>query len=95
MRHLSTLILVAVLSLASSSAEAACAPRDVVVKSLARDFGEYPTFVGVQKDGNSLIEFFVSEDGSWTLIESFADGKSCGRASGPSWVQLPSDEPST
>ncbi|HEX9645999.1 MAG TPA: hypothetical protein VGB88_00780 [Alphaproteobacteria bacterium] len=81
------------LALAAAPAEAGCAPREVVVKALERDYGEYATFVGVQRDGGSLIEVFVSDDGSWTVIESFADGRACSRAFGESWVHLPKAGP--
>ena len=94
MRLVSALILIATVGLTASSAQAACAPRDAVVKSLARDFAEYPTFVAIQNDGNSLLEFFVSEEGTWTVIESYADGRACSRASGTGWMQVPSEEPS-
>lgn len=96
MRPVSALVLIAALGLMATSAEAeaACAPRDVVVDSLARDFGEHPTFAGVQNDGKSVLEFFVSEEGTWTVVETYADGRACSRASGASWVQLPIDEPS-
>ena len=93
MRMLWVLLFTATSSLTALPARAGCAPRDVVVKALERDYGERATFVGVQEHGNSVIEIFVNEDGGWTVIESFADGRACSRAYGKSWVRMPKDEP--
>lgn len=40
-----------------------------------------------------MIEIFDNEDGGWTAIESFADGRACSRAYGTSWVRRPKDGP--
>ena len=93
MRKVWGLGLATLLGLVAARTEAGCAPREAVVEALERDYGEYATFVGVQRDGGSLIEVFVSDDGSWTVIESFADGRACSRAFGESWVHVPKAAP--
>jgi hypothetical protein len=85
--------LTALSSLAAASAQAGCGPREEVVDALERDYGEHPAFVGVQEHGNSVIEIFVAEEGGWTAIETFADGRACSRAYGKGWVQMPKDGP--
>jgi len=59
-----------------SPANSFCADRAEMVKSLADKFKENPTAVG-QIDGSAVIEVFVSEKGSWTILATGTDGKSC------------------
>jgi hypothetical protein len=60
----------------SSPATSFCADRAEMVKSLADKFKENPAAVG-QIDGSAVIEVFVSEKGSWTILATGTDGKSC------------------
>ena len=46
------------------------------MKSLADKFKENPTAVG-QIDGSAVIEVFVSEKGSWTILATDTNGQSC------------------
>jgi len=59
-----------------SPANSFCADRAEMVRSLADKFKENPTAVG-QIDGSAVIEVFVSEKGSWTILATGTDGKSC------------------
>ena len=61
-----------------------CANRAEMVKSLADKFKENPTAVG-QINGDAVIEVFVSEKGSWTILATGTDGKSCVLSAGESW----------
>lgn len=72
-----------------ADAEAKCAPRAEFVERLKRDFDEHVALVGVRDGGASVIEFFVSKDGSWTILESFPSGRACSRAHGKSWFHVP------
>ena len=77
---------VAMLPLFSSAAFAAvpCGARDEIVKKLSEEFKEAPQSVGVvNKD--AVVEVFVSENGTWTIIASGTDGQSCVVSSGESW----------
>ncbi len=80
------LIAVSALALSSSSAFAvpACGARDEIVKQLAEEFKENPQAVGVVNK-NAVIEVFVSENGTWTIIASGTDGNSCVLSTGDSW----------
>jgi hypothetical protein len=53
-----------------------CANRAEMVQSLSDKFKENPTAIG-QIDGSAVIEVFVSEKGSWTILATGTDGKSC------------------
>jgi hypothetical protein len=61
---------------APSSATTFCAERAEMVKSLTDKFKENPAAVG-QINGSAVIEVFVSETGSWTILATGTDGKSC------------------
>jgi hypothetical protein len=59
-----------------SPATSFCADRAEMVKSLTDKFKENPAAVG-QINGSAVIEVFVSETGSWTILATGTDGKSC------------------
>ena len=53
-----------------------CADRAEMVKSLADKFKETPTAVG-QINGDAVVEVFVSRNGTWTILATGTNGKSC------------------
>ena len=73
---------------APANAQSICNTRDFVVSQLETMFQEYPKAVGLAGGGN-VVELFVSEGGSWTLILSMPDGTSCLMADGESWETIP------
>ena len=76
-------------SLVCSPAPAACEVqllrrRAEMVKSLAEKFKENPAAVGVVNP-SAVIEVFVSADGTWTILATGTDGKSCVLSAGDGW----------
>jgi hypothetical protein len=68
-----------------AQAQTVCAPRAVMVEKLKSDFGERPRAVGLADTGG-LIEFLASKDGgSWTLIMTSPEGRSCLVMAGDKW----------
>ncbi|MBX3532208.1 MAG: hypothetical protein KF849_16510 [Rhizobiaceae bacterium] len=61
-----------------------CGERLEMVKALNEQFREEPQAVG-QVDANAVIEVFVSQAGTWTILATGTDGKSCLVASGEGW----------
>ena len=59
-----------------ATANTFCADRSELVKSLSDKFRENPTAVG-QINGDAVVEVFVSRNGTWTIIATGTDGKSC------------------
>lgn len=55
---------------------AMCGERDQVLSELDQQFSEKPMAVG-QVDGNAVVEILVSDSGSWTILATGIDGKSC------------------
>ena len=65
-----------VISATPSPAMNFCADRAEMVKSLSDKFKENPAAVG-QINASAVVEVFVSENGSWTILATGTDGKSC------------------
>jgi hypothetical protein len=61
-----------------------CAAHDDLVSLLAKHYKETPEAVGITRDG-TLLEVFVSEQRSWTVLLTTATGVSCIAASGENW----------
>ena len=62
-----------------------CAERDRVVKSLESSYGESFAGGGMQ-NAQQIIEIWYSEDkGTWTILMTRANGRSCIMASGTNW----------
>ncbi|TKT75481.1 hypothetical protein [Aquamicrobium sp. LC103] len=53
-----------------------CGERDQVVQELAQNFNETPMAYG-QVDGSAVVEIFVSDGGTWTILATGTDGNSC------------------
>ena len=60
-----------------------CAQRDAIVAKLA-DYKEEAEAIGLNKDG-TLLEVFVSPQGTWTVLLSSPQGQSCIAAIGEAW----------
>lgn len=61
-----------------------CAARNEMVKSLSDKYREAPAALG-QVNGDAVIEVFVSEMGTWTILATGTDGKSCVVSAGENW----------
>ena len=82
---------VAALSMASVPAQAQqlCLLRDVAVSQLTKQHGEEISARGLATDGKFMMELFTGERGSWTLITTDVNGRSCVVASGEAWSPVP------
>lgn len=80
MRPLVALFLIALVTPGSASAQS-CFPRDTLVESLERQFGERLRMRALTTNG-PLLEMFVAPSGSWTIFITRADGTSCPIAAG-------------
>lgn len=65
----------------------ACGDRADVVEQLRAKFGEVPRAIGLTR-GGAVIELFVSEEGSFTILLSFPNGRACLQATGDQWEEL-------
>lgn len=76
---------VLLLSAQAANAQQACAVRNEAVVQLERQFDEQVAGRGLAANGQRMLELFVSETGSWTLLVSDPNGRSCVVASGEAW----------
>lgn len=73
---------------ASAQGRPTCGDRSDLLAQLKEKFDEKPTGVGLTGNG-TVVELTKSSSGSWTLLLSFADGRSCLMAAGENWEQTP------
>lgn len=67
------------------NAQSNCAARDRVVQSLQSSYGEAFAGGGMQ-NAERIFEVWFNEDkGTWTILMTKADGKTCIMASGTNW----------
>ena len=65
-----------------------CGNRGQMVKTLGNRFKENRFAMGLASNVN-LFEVFISKKGTWTILSTRADGKTCIIAAGKSWVSMP------
>ena len=68
-----------------------CAPRAVLVEMLAKRYGERLRIVARENRG-FVVELHSGPSGSWTLVISHPNGKSCAVAAGRQHKILPPDD---
>ncbi|MCC7049612.1 MAG: hypothetical protein IT562_23080 [Alphaproteobacteria bacterium] len=68
----------------AEEAKMACGDRAELLAHLKDKYQENQTGFGITQKGG-VVELMTSEDGSWTLILSFANGRSCLMATGQGW----------
>lgn len=78
------LALVAVPALAQQ--RLACGDRSAMLNELKDKYQESPAGAGVTDNG-AVVELTTSAGGSWTLLLSMPDGKSCLIGTGEGWEQ--------
>lgn len=72
----------------AAHAQQVCTMRDVAVAQLEKQFDEQVAGRGLAANGKLMLELFVSETGSWTVLVSEPDGRSCVLGSGEAWQGL-------
>ncbi len=65
-----------------------CGNRGQMVETLGQRFKEDRFAMGLSSNV-SLLELFVSKKGTWTILTTRANGKTCIVAAGKSWVSMP------
>jgi hypothetical protein len=80
-----TFLVLFFVAVSSASAQDICAKREEIVQRLWDRWQEVLTANGLA-DANRLIEVFVSENGSWTIVITDASGRSCVASAGQGWT---------
>lgn len=66
-------------------AQNVCGPREELVLRLWNKWQEAQIAHGLVNDGR-LVEVFVSKEGSWTILISDPNGRSCAASAGKNWM---------
>lgn len=87
MKHLVGVIAALLIAFSASTARAeqACDLRTHAVVELEKEYKETVSGRGLTTNGYQMVELFVSKDGSWTILATDANGRSCLLADGQSW----------
>ena len=80
---------VPLLSATAGNAQQACVLRDAAVSQLESRYNERVVGRGLVKEGRAMIELFVGDAGTWTVVVTDTQGRSCLVANGESWTQVP------
>ncbi len=78
-----TLITAAMAAL-PANAQSMCGPHEEMIKNLAGKYKEVRAGLGLAGDGN-VVELYVGEDGSWTVLVTKPIGLTCMVAAGQDW----------
>ena len=71
----------------SASAQTLCGERQNFISHLGKNHHEATTAMGLTSSGK-VIEVLTSEKGSWTIIVTNPDGRSCLIAAGEDWEAI-------
>jgi hypothetical protein len=63
-----------------------CVPHNVATDQLSKVFNEKVVGLGLAKNQQSVVELYVSGEGSWTILVTLANGISCIAAAGENWM---------
>jgi hypothetical protein len=84
----SSALMTALISLAApAQAQMICGLRDDMGRMLDQRFAEQPKAAGIA--GDKVVELLVSENGSWTILITGPDGRSCVVTGGEEWTDKP------
>ena len=86
---LAAFLLAATVWSAPAVGQVLCGPGDGLVELLKQRFGETRQAVGVSADARRIVELFVAPDGSWTIVVTDTQGRSCIVLSGEDWTRAP------
>lgn len=77
----------------ATAQQAVCGERTRMTDYLKVKYAERQDSMGVTRDGK-VMEVFSSNDGTWTMLMSYPDGKACVVGYGQNWqpVKMKGDE---
>ena len=75
-------------AITTASAAPQCGPRAKLVEALGQKYQENRQALGLAGP-TALIELYVSEKGTWTLLKTSTSGLACVLAAGESWHSAP------
>lgn len=83
-RALPFALLLVAFDVQAQQSQPACGPRSEVVGTLERKYHEVPVASGMMPTG-LLMEILASPEGTWTIIVTHPQGRSCVFSAGDGW----------
>lgn len=78
-------------TLAQEPAAPPCAPREMVLETLAKRFGEHPVAVALTSRGDLILVTASADGTTWSIALEAPGGLSCLVITGGDWRLLPTD----
>jgi hypothetical protein len=72
----------------NATAAAVCADHDSIIKALANNYKETRRIMG-EVNPDSVMEMFMSPEGTWTMLVTNTKGMTCIAAAGKKWQEVP------
>ena len=72
----------------TAQAQELCLIRDDAIEKLGKQYGEQVAGRGLSGDGQAMVELLTGEKGSWTLVITDVNGRSCVIGSGEAWTAI-------
>ena len=72
----------------AANAQAACVVRENAVAQLEAGFAQRAVGRGLAPRGAAMVELFVAETGTWTVMVTDTAGRTCIVATGKDWIQI-------
>ena len=70
-----------------------CGERDAIIARLESKWGEHFVGGGLQNASNIFEVWISAEKGTWTILQTHANGTACVMAAGTNWLEsLPSQQ---
>lgn len=90
----SLLIVLATLlvSFEANAQSSICGKRDEIVARLESGYQEFSAAMGMATNGH-LVELYTSDTGTWTLMLTSPEGRSCLIAAGENWQSMSPAKP--
>ena len=71
------------------AATSKCGDRTKLIEVLKSRYKEVPVALGLSEKSTEAFEIFASDKGTWTVMMTMSNGKTCVMAAGHSWQNLP------
>lgn len=72
----------------SAQAQELCLIRDDALEQLTKQYGEEISGRGLTGDGRAMVELLTGQNGSWTIVITDVNGRSCVIGSGEAWTAI-------
>jgi len=89
---ISTFVACATFVPVSAKAQQVCGERAKIVAHLGSDYQESRVGIGLAASG-TVIELFTAETGTWTMLMTTPDGRTCVMGTGEGWEQTQKPKP--